>query len=103
MPCPENINIPEILCFRNLLEGYDMIDYGRFRYNMLEGQGHWFPGTFSFHCTECGDCLPRCPENLNIPKLLFETHDKLFARPKYLMGKITNALGSILKRLKLWK
>ncbi len=103
MPCPENINIPEILRFRNLLEGYDMIDYGRFRYNMLEGQGHWFPGTFSFHCTECGDCLPRCPENLNIPKLLFETHDKLFDHPKYLIGKITNALGSILKRLKLWK
>ena len=68
LPCPENINIPEVLRFRNLIEGYDMLDYGRFRYNMLEGQGHWFPGTFAFHCTECGDCLPRCPENLEYPK-----------------------------------
>ena len=55
LPCPENINIPEVLRFRNLTEGYDMLNYGRFRYNMFEGQGHWFPGTFAFHCTECGD------------------------------------------------
>ncbi len=103
LPCPENINIPEILRFRNLLEGYDMVDYGRFRYNMLEGQGHWFPCTFSFPSTECGDCLPRCPENLSIPKLLFETHDKLFDRQKYFVGKIKKALISILKCLKIWK
>lgn len=83
LPCPENINIPEILRFRNLLQAYDMEDYGTFRYNMLEGQGHWFPGTFAFKCTECGDCLPRCPEKLNIPQLLFETNDRLFNRKSY--------------------
>jgi predicted aldo/keto reductase-like oxidoreductase len=75
LPCPEDINIPEILRFRNLLQAYDMEDFGRFRYNMLEGKGHWFPGHFAFNCTECGDCLPRCPEKLAIPKLLMETHN----------------------------
>ena len=103
LPCPENINIPEILRFRNLIEGYDMLDYGRFRYNMLEGKGHWFPGTFSSHCTECGDCLPRCPENLNIPVLLMETHKKLFSKPKYLKSKLLSLIKSILKALKIWK
>ena len=78
LPCPENINIPEILRFRNLLEGYDMQTYGKYRYNMLGGKGHWFPGDFASSCTECGDCLPKCPEKLEIPKLLFGTHDKLF-------------------------
>jgi len=78
LPCPENINIPEVLRFRNLLEGYDMETYGRYRYNMLGDKGHWFPGNFASACTECGDCLPRCPEKLEIPKLLFGTHDKLF-------------------------
>ncbi|NIQ03651.1 MAG: aldo/keto reductase, partial [Nitrospinaceae bacterium] len=63
-----------------LIEGYDLIDYARYRYNMLEGKGHWFPGTFAFHCTECGDCLPRCPEHLDIPRLLRETHRKAFDR-----------------------
>jgi len=103
LPCPENINIPEILRFRNLVEAYEMKDYGRFRYNMLEGQGHWFPGTFSFHCTECGDCLPRCPENLNIPTLLMETHKKLFSKPKYLKSKLLSIIKSTLKTLKIWK
>ena len=103
LPCPENINIPEILRFRNLVEAYEMKDYGRFRYNMFEGQGHWFPGTFSFNCTECGDCLPRCPENLNIPTLLMETHKKLFSKPKYLKRKLLSIIKSTLKTLKIWK
>ena len=103
LPCPENINIPEVLRFRNLNEGYDMLDYGRFRYNMFEGQGHWFPGTFAFHCTECGDCLPRCPEGLDIPKLLMGTHKKLFNKPEYLKQKLLSFIKSILKTLKLWK
>ena len=103
LPCPENINIPEVLRFRNLTEGYDMLDYGRFRYNMFEGKGHWFPGTFAFHCTECGDCLPRCPESLDIPKLLMGTHKKLFSKSKYLKHKLLFFIKSILKALKIWK
>ena len=103
LPCPENINIPEVLRFRNLTEGYDMLNYGRFRYNMFEGKGHWFPGTFAFNCTECGDCLPRCPENLHIPNLLMETHKQLFSKSKYLKHKLLSFIKSILKALKVWK
>ena len=99
LPCPENINIPEVLRFRNLVEGYNMNDYGSFRYNMLEGKGHWFPGKFSFNCTECGDCIPRCPESLDIPKLLMETHKTLFNKPRY-YKKIQNLIKLILKFLK---
>ena len=88
LPCPEEINIPEVLRFRNLLEAYDMKDYGKFRYNMFEGEGHWFPGNFASKCTKCGDCLPRCPEKLEIPKLLFETHERLFDRTEWLKGKL---------------
>jgi len=99
LPCPENINIPEILRFRNLLEGYDMVDYGRFRYNMLEGQDHWFPGAFAFHCTDCGDCLPRCPENLDIPRLIMQTHKKLFDLRSYLKNKLKEFIKSGLRLL----
>jgi hypothetical protein len=100
LPCPENINIPEVLRFRNLVEGYNMNDYGSFRYNMLEGQGHWFPGKFSFNCTECGDCIPRCPESLDIPKLLMETHKTLFNKPRYYKKKMQHLIKLILKFLK---
>ena len=100
LPCPENINIPEILRFRNLLEGYDMQTYGKYRYNMLGGKGHWFPGNFASACTECGDCLPKCPENLDIPKLLFRTHDKLFDTKSFLRSWLEMFLFSSYRTVK---
>jgi len=95
LPCPEDINIPEILRFHNLLKVYDMEDYGRYRYNMLEGKGHWFPGNFAFACTHCGDCLPKCPENIDIPRLLSATHKQLFNRKEYLKNKALDFLKKV--------
>jgi uncharacterized protein len=77
LPCPETINIPEVLRLRNLAVAYEMTDYGQYRYQMFENAGHWFPGMKGNRCTECGDCLPRCPEQLNIPELLQDSHDRL--------------------------
>ena len=99
LPCPENINIPEVLRFHNLLFAYDMEVYGKFRYNMLEENGHWFPGAFAFRCTECGDCLPRCPENLNIPHLLLKTHNRLFNRKEFIKGKLLEMAKWVYRKL----
>ncbi|MEC4812470.1 MAG: aldo/keto reductase [Scytonema sp. PMC 1069.18] len=77
LPCPENINIPEVLRLRNLAVAYDMSDFGQYRYRMFENAGHWFTGMKANRCTECGDCLPRCPENLDIPTLLQDAHSRL--------------------------
>ena len=100
LPCPEEINIPEVLRFRNLLQAYDMEDYGRFRYNMFEGEGHWFPGNFASRCTQCGDCLPRCPEKLEIPKLLFNTHNRLFDRKAWLKARILEFVSAVYRFLR---
>ncbi|NET06673.1 MAG: aldo/keto reductase [Symploca sp. SIO2B6] len=77
LPCPENLNIPEILRLRNLAVAYDMTDFGKYRYNMFEVAGHWFSGVKGNCCTSCGDCLPRCPQQLDIPALLRDTHQRL--------------------------
>lgn len=82
LPCPEKINIPEVLRLRNLAIAYDMSEFGQYRYRMFENAGHWFPGTKGDRCTDCGDCLPRCPEQLDIPSLLRDTHQRLNGSPR---------------------
>lgn len=77
LPCPEAIHIPEVLRLRNLAIAHDMTAYGEYRYRMFENAGHWFPGKKAIACTDCGDCLPRCPEHLNIPDLLRDAHQRL--------------------------
>lgn len=82
LPCPENITIPEVLRFRNLAIAYDMTGFGQYRYRMFENAGHWFAGQKGHRCTDCGDCLPRCPEKLDIPRLLLDTHNRLNGSPR---------------------
>jgi predicted aldo/keto reductase-like oxidoreductase len=67
---------------------------------MFEGKGHWFPGNFASKCTECGDCLPRCPEKLEIPKLLFDTHKRLFDRKAWAKNQLYIMVVSIAKFLR---
>ncbi|MBV5260296.1 aldo/keto reductase [Synechococcus moorigangaii CMS01] len=82
LPCPEAIPIPEILRLRNLAIAFDLQNYGEYRYQMLENAGHWFPGKKANACTECGDCLPRCPNQLPIPQLLQDAHQRLNGKPR---------------------
>lgn len=78
LPCPEQINIPEVLRLRNLAIAFEMINFGKYRYRMFENADHWFWGRKASYCTRCNDCLPRCPEQLKIPDLLDLAH-KMFS------------------------
>lgn len=72
---PGNINIPMILWLRNLALAYDLVEYGKMRYNLLGNGGHWFPGQKADKLTEFDltQCLINSPYRDKIPQLLAET------------------------------
>lgn len=73
---PGNINIPVILMLRNLAIAYDMIDYGKMRYNLLSNAGYWFPGATAVQVTELDlrSSLAHSPHADKIPAALMEAH-----------------------------
>ena len=82
LPCPNKVPIPELLHLRNLLIGHDLKAFTEERYNLIGKAGHWWEKINASACKNCGDCVPRCPNNLAIPKLLEDTHRRLAARPR---------------------
>lgn len=80
-PDPSGINIPEVLRFRRMFKCYDMHAFGRYRYNMFQEKGHWFPGCFATDDRiEQIDCA-RIPAGLPLQEMLRETHAALY-QPK---------------------
>ncbi len=73
---PGEINIPWILRLRNLALAYDMIEFGKMRYNLLGNGGHWFPGNKADKLAEVDltECLRHSPNAQAIPAALAEAH-----------------------------
>jgi len=78
---PSGINIPEVLRFRRMLRCYDMLAFGRYRYNMFEEKDHWFPGRFVSEEALAQVDLRRAPPNVPVLDLLREAHAALY-RPR---------------------
>jgi len=75
LPCPERIDIPELMRLFHLARTFDMGLFARYRYGQMKPNDHWVPGAKATACTGCGECLPRCPQMLDIPALLRKAHD----------------------------
>ncbi|MEM6614727.1 MAG: aldo/keto reductase [Cyanobacteria bacterium P01_C01_bin.72] len=80
---PGNVNLPVILWLRNLALAYDMIEYGKARYNLLTNAGHWFPGAKAENISQLDlqPCLSNSPFREKIPQLLIETDQLLGGAP----------------------
>jgi uncharacterized protein len=69
---PGEVNIRVILWLLNLALAYDMIEYGKMRYNLLGNGGSWFPGNRVDNLEELDlrECLVNSPHAEKIPQML---------------------------------
>ncbi len=76
---PGEINIRVILWLLNLALAYDMIDYGKMRYNLLGQANHWFPGNRADKLNELDlrECLVNSPQAEKIPQMLAKAQEIL--------------------------
>ena len=78
---PSGINIPEVLRFRRMLKCWDMETFGKYRYNMLEAKGHWFPGHYASPDLVAKVDDSKAPQGMPLKAMLNEAHQALF-KPK---------------------
>jgi predicted aldo/keto reductase-like oxidoreductase len=77
MPCPNGVNIPRVFQIYNESIMYDDPRTGRFRYR---GPGGLQEEERADQCTECGECLEACPQEIPILDWLMKAHELLGPR-----------------------
>jgi uncharacterized protein len=71
-PCPNGVNIPENFRYMNWHRIWGLTDAARTAYSALGPNGTWTPwagritGLRAEECLECGECEPKCPQNIPI-------------------------------------
>lgn len=75
LPCPQNVNIPEIFRLYNshqIMKDH-WVDKGMYKDNLIPS------GTSADQCIDCGICQEQCPQSLDIPALLKKVHAEFTA------------------------
>ena len=73
MPCPYDVNIPEIFNIMNYHRVYQITDYAKKEYASI-GKVDWRKYNNASACTGCGTCETKCPQSIPIMEQLKETH-----------------------------
>lgn len=68
MPCPHGVNIPRNFALMNMYRLYGADKWSTERYTWMATQGE--KNLRASACTECGECEPKCPQNIPIIKQL---------------------------------
>ena len=75
-PCPNEVNISFIFEALQRYQIYGDRDAAK-RYYSLIGKMPWAPGTDASACEECGECLEKCPQSIEIIEQLKNAHEVL--------------------------
>jgi predicted aldo/keto reductase-like oxidoreductase len=76
LPCPNGVAIPEIFTIYNDAIMYNDLEGGRMRY---QGPMTPLPEEQADNCIECGECLEKCPQGIDIITWLQKAHEVLAA------------------------
>lgn len=78
IPCPNGVEIPRIFELYNDAVTYDDPELAQRFYS---GQmGGMKPEQKADHCLECGECLEKCPQQIQIPEELKKAHQYMTAK-----------------------
>jgi len=76
MPCPAGVAIPDIFGAMNHYRVYGMLDFAKRVYNNI-GKKEKDDRKKADACIDCGKCEEKCPQKIEIRKLLKEIHKTL--------------------------
>lgn len=71
LPCPSGVNIPRVFEIYNEARMYGDEEAARGSYSWLEEKER------ADLCVECGECLEKCPQQIEIPDWLAKAHELL--------------------------
>jgi predicted aldo/keto reductase-like oxidoreductase len=83
MPCPNDVNIPENFRYMNWFKVWGLEQQAKEAYARLSAEGAWGPwagpikGLKAEACLQCGECEPKCPQNIHIIDQLVEVAQAL--------------------------
>jgi len=78
MPCPQGVNIPSCFELYNSLHMSGNADEAKFLYAaQLSGVLSIGEPAYASQCVQCGECLEKCPQHLEIPELLESVVEEL--------------------------
>jgi predicted aldo/keto reductase-like oxidoreductase len=72
LPCPSGVNIPRVFEIYN-----DLMMYGDERRAQMVYNAFMKAEERADLCIECGECLEKCPQNIEIPDWLAKAHEVL--------------------------
>jgi predicted aldo/keto reductase-like oxidoreductase len=81
MPCPNDVDIPGNFSAMNYYKVWGLKEHARDQYRRLGRKRNRREGTeveaWAAACIECGECEPKCPQDIPIREQLKETHETL--------------------------
>ncbi|HEY0074053.1 MAG TPA: aldo/keto reductase [Abditibacteriaceae bacterium] len=84
---PGDLNVMEILRLWTFARSLDLVEWGKMRYNLMGGAGHWFPGCKPGEWDKTQEpqlleVLKNSPFAARIPSILEEAHELMAAEEK---------------------